>query len=441
MNNKNKKEQKRSGGTLALYIIFSIIASIAIWSYITLVENPEVEQSVTNIPITFIGEDTLASNNLLLVDVNTRTLNISFSGKWNAVTRLTNENISATVDLSEIVTKHASSPGTYQLNYTLDYANYISSSGISENRANYSTVTVTVEKSISRNIQVKGTYDVVLPENFRARSLEYSTQTITVSGPQAEVESISYASVYFQRDEVTSSVTAECEVALIDGDGNEVSKEGLTLSQSTVTVPLPVVMEKELPLYVDKIYGKSNSEENTTFIIEPQTVTVYGEAEILSTMDAIQLGTVNTTKLGLTGTQTFGIIPPEGCSIVSGDTTATVTWEVIGLDTRSFAVSNINFTDVTEGYGVTVLGQGAIVLRGTLEDLNAVSPDDIKVTASLAEQGAATGQFDIIASVTVLGFDKVDVIGDYTITVEIELLPEEPEEPDEGQSSSLSDFN
>lgn len=52
MNNKNKKEQKRSGGTLALYIIFSIIASIAIWSYITLVENPEVEQSVTNIPIT-----------------------------------------------------------------------------------------------------------------------------------------------------------------------------------------------------------------------------------------------------------------------------------------------------------------------------------------------------------------------------------------------------
>ncbi|MBQ5514212.1 MAG: hypothetical protein IIT84_00845, partial [Oscillospiraceae bacterium] len=119
----------------------------------------------------------------------------------------------------------------------------------------------------------------------------------------------------------------------------------------------------------------------------------------------------------------------------------TVTWEVIGLDTRSFAVSNINFTDVTEGYGVTVLGQGAIVLRGTLEDLNAVSPDDIKVTASLAEQGAATGQFDIIASVTVLGFDKVDVIGDYTITVEIEPLPEEPEEPDEGQSSSLSDFS
>ncbi|MBQ3951896.1 MAG: hypothetical protein II668_04955, partial [Oscillospiraceae bacterium] len=127
----------------------------------------------------------------------------------------------------------------------------------------------------------------------------------------------------------------------------------------------------------------------------------------------------------------------EGCSIVSGETTATVTWEVIGLETRSFAVPNIDFTDVTEGYGVTVLGQGAIVLRGTKEDLNAVTPDDIKVTASLAEQGEVTGQFDIVASVTVLGFDRVDVIGDYTITVEIELLPEGAETSSEGQSSSV----
>ena len=66
-----------------------------------------------------------------------------------------------------------------------------------------------------------------------------------------------------------------------------------------------------------------------------------------------------------------------------------------------------------------------------------MTPDDIKVTASLAEQGEVTGQFDIVASVTVLGFDRVDVIGDYTITVEIELLPEGAETSSEGQSSSV----
>ncbi|MBQ7460000.1 MAG: hypothetical protein IJS72_01380 [Oscillospiraceae bacterium] len=436
---KNKQTVKnKSGKSRALYLIISIVASIAIWSYITLVENPEVEQNVAGIPISFIGEDTLSSNDLMLVHVNTNSLTINFSGKWNAITRLSKENVSATVDLSEIVTKHAASPGTYQLSYTLEYGNNLfSSGGVTAKSANYNSVTVTVEKSITRTIQVKGTYDVSLPESFKARSLEYSTQSITVSGPQAIVESISYASVYFQRDEVTSTVVEECEVLLINHDGEEVPMEGITLSQNTVTVTLPVVMEKQLPLDVEKIYGKSNSSENTTITIEPQTVTVYGDAEVLANKEVIMLGTVNTTKLGLGGTQTFGIIPPEGCSIVSGITTATVTWEVIGLETRSFAPSNTNIVDITEGYKAEILGQSAVVLRGTKDELNSVLPEDIIITVSLEEQGAVLGQFDVLASVEVIGFDKVDVIGDYIVTVEIVPMPEETEGE---ESSSSSDF-
>lgn len=436
MNKKNSREQNKSAKTKVLYLIIAVFASIAIWSYITLVENPEVEQNVAGIPITFIGEDTLSSNDLMLVHVNTKTLTINFAGKWNAITRLSKDNVSATVDLSEIVTKHASSPGTYQLSYTLEYGNNLFSNGaVTAKSANYNSVTVTVEKSITRTIQVKGTYDISLPENFKARSLEYSTQSITVSGPQAIVESISYASVYFQREEVTSTVVEECEIFLINHDGEEVAKDGITLSQDTVTVTLPVVMEKELPLDVEKIYGKSNPSEKTTFTIEPQTVTVYGDAEVLANMDVIILGTINTTKLGLGGTQTFGIIPPEGCSIVSGITTATVTWEVIGLETRSFAPSNINLVDVTEGYKAEILGQSAVVLRGTKEDLNAILPEDIVITVSLEEQGAVLGQFDVLASVEIIGFDKVDVIGDYVVTVEIVPMPVEAE-GEEGSSDS-----
>ena len=126
---KNEKKEAWSGWSTVAYVALAIVAAITLWLYITLVENPESSTRVTNIPISFTGEDVLLENELTITDINTKSLDITFTGRWNNLTRLTDADITASVDLSVITTVHESRPGTYQLSYRLNY-NGISSAGI-----------------------------------------------------------------------------------------------------------------------------------------------------------------------------------------------------------------------------------------------------------------------------------------------------------------------
>lgn len=58
-------EKKRASKILnnrITYIILSVIVACCLWLYVVSVENPEVEATITNIPVTFSGEEDLLSD-------------------------------------------------------------------------------------------------------------------------------------------------------------------------------------------------------------------------------------------------------------------------------------------------------------------------------------------------------------------------------------------
>ncbi|MBQ3404495.1 MAG: hypothetical protein IJG63_03645, partial [Oscillospiraceae bacterium] len=54
----------------AYYIVFSLVASIALWVYVSYIDSDEMSVTVSSINVQFENEDALESNNLVITDID-----------------------------------------------------------------------------------------------------------------------------------------------------------------------------------------------------------------------------------------------------------------------------------------------------------------------------------------------------------------------------------
>ena len=402
--------------TKTFYILFSIIVSIALWTYVEYAENPDVGVTIAGISVDVVGEDTLTDSNLVITGLDNEALTIRFTGKRNTVAAFNNRNLTASVDLSEIA--RAGVAGVYQLPYEIIYPDGTNTNAISGTSSPTSFITVTVERLITKTIEVKGSNEGSVAVGYQAEPLEFDTDTIKISGPESIVETVDHAWVVINRTDVSQTVTERVDVTLVNADGIPVSAENITLSQDTIQVTLTIKMVKEVTLDVNLISGASADSKNSVVKIEPASITLSGDPEVLSDLNTIVLGTVDLTDFTVTFSEAMKISLPNGVENLTGETSAKVSVEVIGCSSRRLSATNISTRNVTEGYNDVMITQSLdVTLRGSEKDLEQITASNIRIVADLAELGNTTGTFSVAAYIYVDGFPNVDAIGDYTVTV------------------------
>lgn len=400
----------------AFYIVFSVLASIALWMYVSYIDNPDVTIPVSGIRVEFLGEDTLTDNNLIITGVDENAITLRFTGKRNDLSTLSNSNVTVSVDLSG--TAVAGVAGVHQLSYTVNYPDNISASDAVVTGASVDYITVTVEKLLEKTVPVKGSYEGEIVDGYQAEPLEFAPKTITVSGPETVISRVSYVWVSLERDNLSETVTEEVPVVLMDSDGNEISSDYLILSQDTIVVTLNIVMIKEIPLTVNLIEGAGATSENTIITISPASITVSGDPEALGELNHIVLGTIDLSNT--TNAETFSIVIPNEMTNLSGVTEATVTIEIKGLETKDFTSTNIQTANVPDGYSAEIITKSLkITVRGEALLLDTVSLSNIRIVADLSEIGDATGVFAVTAKIYIDGFTDLGAVGEYTVTVSV----------------------
>ena len=69
----------------SFYVVFSIVASIALWTYVAYAQNPDVTVPIGGIPVEFTGEDVLTDSGLIVTHLEESTLTLNFTGKRNVI--------------------------------------------------------------------------------------------------------------------------------------------------------------------------------------------------------------------------------------------------------------------------------------------------------------------------------------------------------------------
>lgn len=400
----------------AFWMVVSLLASLAMWVYVTSMQSTEFTQTFYGVEVQLVGEDSLReSRNMVITDLDTSTVTVRVKGPRRIVAGLDASDLKACVDVSKL---SRSAYTTQQ--YYISYPDGTDTTDIDDSTKSPGTVSFMVSPLNSKTIQVRGSFDGSLAEGYTAETPVFEPATITVSGADANLKDISYAWVTFGKEEVDSTYKVETGFTLMNEKGEECSTVGLTCSEDVVTATLPLMLVKEIPLSVDVIEGAGATKANAKIKIEPDRITLAGDSAILSGMNKIVLDTIDLTDFEKTLSMTYTIPIDNEINNLTGVTEAKVTIELVGLETKTFRVKNISCTNVTEGYTAEIISESIdVVMRGTAEQISQLKGDNIRAVADLTDYKESTGQFMPTVKIAVDGFTDIGAVGQNTISIEI----------------------
>jgi len=234
-----------------IYLLISFVVAFSLWLYVVNEANPEIDVTVRNIPVVFTGEsDVLTDRNLTITDGKNQTVSVTFTCKRSDMSKLSADTITAVVDLTDV-----NAAGTYQRQYTLTYPSNVTASNIKVSDRNPYVVTVTVDKLVSKTIDVRGVFEGSVADGYVLDTFEFNPETVTISGPDELISNVSYAQVTIERENLEKTVTVSTDYDLIDYNGNVVNDASINCSVDQIATTLPVLLTKEIPLTVSLIDG------------------------------------------------------------------------------------------------------------------------------------------------------------------------------------------
>ena len=407
---------KKLYNSRAFWMIVSLIASLGIWVYVSSVETEEFKQTFRGVEVRLAGESILRdSRNLVVTDMDTATVTVEVVGPRRVVAGLDADKIYAQIDVSKL----SRSAYTGQ-QYSVIFPDGTDTSNLRITRKTPETVNFMVSSQTTKSVQVRGSFDGSIAEGFTAESPVFEPATITLSGPEAYLKNVDYAWVSFSKENVDSTYETEVGFTLMNADNEPCSTTGIIPSTETVTATLPLLMLKEVKLGVNLVEGAGATEENTKVTIEPASVTLAGDSKLLAGMNKLTLATIDLASFTNTFSETYPITIDNTLKNATGATEAKVTVEIVGLETKTFKVTNIDYANLAEGFEANIETESLDVrLRGSPESLEQLKDENIRAVADLSDLNSATGTYMPKVKIYVDGFTDVGAIGSSTITVEI----------------------
>ena len=411
-----RSRMKKIYNSKAFWMIVSLLASLAIWVYVTSFETDESKTTFRGVKVELVGEDILRdSKNLVVTDMDTSTVTVEVVGPRRIVGSLSSDQLVAQVDVSKL-----SRAAYTSQQYTIVYPDGTDTSKLSESRRTPETINFMVSAQTSKSIQVRGSFDGSLAEGYTAEMPVFEPSTITITGSEAYLKDVEYAWVTFGKENVDSTYSVETGFTLMDANNEPCTTTGISFSTDVVTATLPLLTLKEVNLDVNIIEGAGATRANTKITIDPASVTLAGDSALLAGMNKIILATIDLTDFSSTFTETYTIPIDNELKNTTGVTKATVTVEIVGLETKTFRVTNFSCINATEGYEADIITESKeITLRGTSEALAQIKAENIRAVADLTDYKESTGTYMPQVKVYVDGFTDVGAIGENTISIEI----------------------
>lgn len=398
------------------HIILSLLIASGLWLYVVSYVNTSADDTVHNVPVVVIGEDVLESRGLMITGKSAATMDIRVEGNRRSLVRLTQENVTVSVDVSGIAGE-----GEYDLRCNVSLPNTITTGTVNiSGRENY-RVKVKVEEQAYRTVELRGEFSGSLADGYQAENFILSPTSMEIAGPASKVNAVSYAVVTLTATDLSETYSGVLPFEFVLTDGTRMKSEELECAASTVYVVYPVVKVQEVALKVAFTPGGGATEENVTYCeITPPTIQVSGSEKDVAGVKELILGTIDLSKVGTTGTFTFPIVLASELTNESGVTEAVVNLKISGLSTKVLETDNIDYINPPDdGTQVEVVTQSLkVTLRGTKEELDAIQPYQVRAVADLSEVNGSTGQFRVPVKLTLDAAGGVGVLGsDYTITV------------------------
>ena len=155
------------------WFIVSLFASLILWLYVTNTEGIPTEKTFKDVKIQFIGEDELhESSGLIITEQDVTSVDVTLSGLRRDIGKLNSSSLSVTVDLSNV-----RSEGHYTLLHKVSFPDNVDEDAFTLVDSSRRSVNITVDRYISRKVEVKGSFSGSAAEgDMMASDLEFAME-------------------------------------------------------------------------------------------------------------------------------------------------------------------------------------------------------------------------------------------------------------------------
>jgi len=411
---KDRKNNRRENG---IAMVLCVIAAICIWFYVMSIDSPTAVETFSSVSVVVVNDrDLSVEAPLTPISGTGNIVEVKLKGRKTLLNGLRDRDIEAYVDVSDVMT---TGKGTYTVVVQAPEGTVIEDYYPKE-------ITVYMDKRSSVTVPVQAQlnqYSLVSGYTVNLSSPTLTVETIQVSGPESELNKIDHArlSVSFPGS-ITRSFTSTGPLTLVDENGNEINTKYLTMSETESSARYHVYTTKTIDLEVAYKHGYF-AENGTEVTILPKTVTVRGTVEVLDTLNAHTVATIDETQITEDGVHSLQLKLPEGVELADPNASDMVSINIHFTNARlsklHIPLNDAQVINIPEGKTVEILDKSITVNIRALSTAQVNEKSfDIVIDAAPA---VTNGDQYVSAVVTARGGNssRLYPVGDYSVQLRI----------------------
>ena len=419
------KQKKFSLGSLfyddKFVMLFSVLFSIVLWIFMATGNTEEFPRQITDVPVTIKLSDAAQEDGLKVFSPVDQTATVSIKGNSLIVNQIKASDMQVVAPLASTIT----SPGNYTFNLSVQKTGTLSDYewvSISPSQAiisvdRYAEKTFTIQNDIKykSGYQSDPSYFVSAPT--------FSSDTVTVSGPEKEVSQINKVSVQYEiSDTLKETKSFTTDLIMYDANGNKITSNKLKMSEEKVDVTIPVLARQVLPLnvsFTNKPSGLTLSPDQIT--IDPQTVEVAGPQDVLANLTEISLTPLDFAGISPTKNSfDVSVALPASCKNLSNVPVAKVTLNLGSMSTRQMVVNNFAVKNLAADKTASVYTKSlTVTVVGPESEISKLTEGSLSAQIDMSGKENFTGHTEMPVSISVGNSTSSWVYGSYMANISV----------------------
>lgn len=324
----DKRNTKQTLGIKLLCLLLSFI----LWLYVSNVQNSVRTFTLKEVPVKVLNTESLKSYGLALAPDQNFSVDLKLEGDVKYIYSVSKEQFALTADIGEYALKS----GINKI--PVNVINYPEQINI-KNNGNL-TIEVKLEKLVSKEVSTTSDVNVTFAKGAYKQKEQFTSEKVSVSGPKSAVDRVETVALVGTLEDVSSNTTKEFPFKPLDADGKVV--HGVTLSKNTGVISIGVNNGKSVNIVANTVGNIPVGYKLINTTLSRQTAQIIGSDSKLNNITSLKTEEIDLSNITSSTEKQVKIIAPDGISLLGGESTVTVKFDVQKEENKETTNNNTN---------------------------------------------------------------------------------------------------
>lgn len=257
----------------------SLLIALILWMYVVGVENPQIDNTIRNVPVEIINTSNLENNGLEIISLSDEKVDVRIFGRMSDVSNVTPSDVTVQIDVSNIYSAN---------NYYVKPNVKINVGGVSVLGLSRESINVYVDyiSRVEKDIIAETIGEP--KKGYSVKSVESTTKKVIVTGPQSIINRVDSVKTTVDVSGASAEINKVAEIKLYASTGEEIVSDKVKLSVTDVSLNVKFEYTKEVDIVLSLEGEESIIGDIYNTSLSESKITVTGNEDVLKNISEVK---------------------------------------------------------------------------------------------------------------------------------------------------------